>query len=290
MSMETLAGETSDYSIYRRVVSQLLQGEEQLPSLPAITLDIRRALGDAQVPMSALVRLIGRDPALSALLMKHASCALYRHSHAPKTLQDVITLLGMGEVDRITMTHSIKSLFTLHSPAHKRLFVEAWGRLVLKASTSALLARLLGHVAPQHALLASLLSEVGTLAVLSAFRDASTPPNQELYGKLCREYSKSLGVIVLKKWAVNDEYIEVTRQAGNWQSTSSPRIDLLDLVNLALYHALKERHADIELPPLQELAAYRKLLPPQNFIGENGELRLIIERREDIHAIADTLR
>ena len=288
--MDTLAGEVSEYSIYRRVVSQLMQGEEQLPSLPAITLDIRRALGDAQVPMTALVRLISRDPALSALLMKHASCALYRHSHAPKTLSDVIVLLGMGEVDRITMVHSIKSLFTLHSPAHKRLFVEAWGRLVLKASTCALLARLLGHVAPQHALLASLLSEVGTLAVLSAFKDASTPPCYELYSKLCREYSKSLGVIVLKKWAVSDEYIGVIRNAGNWQCSSSPSIELLDLVNLALYHALKERHSDVGLPPLEELAAYRKLRPPQDFIGENGELGVMVDHREDIHAIADTLR
>lgn len=290
MSTDTLAGEVSEYSIYRRVVSQLMQGEEQLPSLPTITLDIRRALSDAQVPMAALVRLISRDPALSALLMKHASCALYRHSHAPKTLSEVIILLGMGEVDRITMVHSIKSLFTLHSPAHKRLFVEAWSRLVLKASTSALLARLLGHVTPQHALLASLLSEVGTLAVLSAFRDASTPPDQQLYGKLCREYSKSLGIIVLKKWAVDSEYIEVTREAGNWQCSGGPRIDLLDLVNLALYHALKERHIDVGLPPLQELAAYRKLFPPQDSIGENGELRMIVDHREDIHAIADTLR
>jgi HD-like signal output (HDOD) protein len=267
-----------------------MQGEEQLPSLPAITLDIRRALGDAQVPMNALVRLISRDPALSALLMKHASCALYRHSHAPKTLSEVIILLGMGEVDRITMVHSIKSLFTLHSPAHKRLFVEAWERLALKASTCALLARLLGHVAPQHALLASLLSEVGTLAVLSAFRDASTPPCYELYSRLCREYSKSLGVIVLKKWAVDDEYIGVIRNAGNWQCSTGLGIELLDLVNLALYHALKERHSDVGLPPLEELAAYRKLRPPQDFIGENGELGMIVDHREDIHAIADTLR
>ncbi len=290
MSTDTLAGEVSEYSIYRRVVSQLMQGEEQLPSLPTLTLDIRRALGDAQVPMTALVRLISRDPALSALLMKHASCALYRHSHAPKTLSEVIVLLGMGEVDRITMVHSIKSLFTLHSPAHKRLFVEAWERLVLKASTCALLARLLGHVAPQHALLASLLSEVGTLAVLSAFKDASTPPCYELYSRLCREYSKSLGVIVLKKWAVDDEYIGVIRNAGNWQCSTGLGIELLDLVNLALYHALKERHSDVGLPPLQELAAYRKLRPPQDFIGDNGELGMIVDHREDIHAIADTLR
>ncbi|MHA6492855.1 HDOD domain-containing protein [Pseudomonas borbori] len=282
--------ETSDYSIYRRVVSQLMHGEEQLPSLPALTLDIRRALGDPNVSLNGLVRLISRDPALSALLMKHASCALYRHSMTPKTLPEVITLLGLAEVDRITMVHSVKSLFILHSAAHKRLFIETWERLILKASTCALLARLLGHVAAEHALLASLLSEVGTLAVLSAFKDAAAMPSLELYNKLCREYSAPLGVIVLKKWAVNSEYIEVTRDAGNWQRSLGWHLDLLDMVNLALYHATRMRTPSATLPPLRELAAYQKLLPPQDLIDETGELSLVVHHRADIHAIADTLR
>lgn len=285
-----MQSEASEYSIYRRVVSQLMQGEEQLPSLPAITLDIRRALGDPSISLSALVRLIGRDPALSALLMKQASSALYRHTRVPKTLHEVIALLGMAEVDRITMVYSIKSLFTLHSPGHKRLFVEAWERLVIKASTSAMLARLLGHVTAEHALLASLLSEVGTLAVLSAFRSESVIPSNELYYKLCREYSKPLGIIVLKKWSVHNQYIEVIRDSGNWQHSPGHSLQLLDLVNLALYHAIKQRTLGADLPPLQELAAYKKLLPPQDFIAENGELDLIVNHRADILAIAQALR
>ncbi|MFZ3153482.1 HDOD domain-containing protein [Pseudomonas sp.] len=285
-----LSDEVSQYSIYRRVVSQLMQGEEQLPSLPTITLDIRRALADPHISLNALVRLISRDPALSALLMKHASSALYRHTLAPKTLHEVIGLLGLSDVDRITMVHSIKSLFTLHSPEHKRLFVDAWERLVIKASTSAMLARLLGQVTAEHALLASLLSEVGTLAVLSAFRNESVAPSSKLYYTLCREYSKSLGIIVLKKWSVHNDYIEIIRDAGNWQRSPGHRLQLLDLVNLALYHAIKESTPAAELPPLQELAAYQKLMPPQDFIGENGELSLVVSHRTDILAIAQTLR
>lgn len=285
-----MQSEASDYSIYRRVVSQLMQGEEQLPSLPTITLDIRRALGDPNISRNNLVRLISRDPALSALLMKHASSALYRHTLPPKTLHEVISMLGMAEVDRITMVHSIKSLFTLYSPGHKRLFVEAWERLIIKASISAMLARLLGHVTAEHALLASLLSEVGTLAVLSAFRSERVTPSNELYSKLCQEYSKSLGIIVLKKWSVHNEYIEIIRNAGNWQCSPGHSLQLLDLVNLALYHAIKEHTPTAELPSLQELAAYQKLMPPQDFIGENGELSLVISHRADIQAIAQTLR
>lgn len=285
-----LVGEVSDYSIYRRVVSQLMQGEEQLPSLPKLTLDIRRALSDGAINTAALARLIGRDPALSALLMKHASCALYRHPVAPKTLQDVIALLGMREVDRITMVHSVKSLFTLHSPGLKQLFTGVWAHLTLKAGICVVLSRLLGTVAPEHALLACLLGEVGSLAVLSAFKSEAQVPSAELYYKLCREYSKSLGVILLKKWAVDDEYIQVIRCAGNWQYSAEATLGLIDLVNLALYHAVRVNHSDAELPLLATLAAYQKLAPPLNFVNARGELELVIKHWAEVDEIANTLR
>ncbi len=285
-----LSDAVSDYSIYRRVVSQLMHGEEQLPSLPNLTLKIRHALHEASTTTAQLASLINRDPALAALLVKHACSPLYRQRRQARSLHDVIQLLGMREVDRITMAHSIKSLFILHSPAHKRLFVETWERLVLKASICALLARLLGTVPAEHALLASLLSEVGTLAVLSAFRDEQITPTPEQYYKLCREYSKPLSVIMLKKWAVDGEYVEVIRQTGQWQSSRGPALDLPDLINLGLYHTIKEQQVHCQLPPLEELAAYHKLFPPQDFIGENGELSLVISHRSDIQAIAETLR
>ena len=281
---------SSDYAIYRQVVTQLMSGEEQLPSLPAITLEIRRALSNPEVTLNQLNRLISRDPALSAILMKYASSALLRTQLPPKSLLDVLRVLGIAQVDRITMVHSVKSLFTLHNPAHKKLFLEAWERLVLKASCSAFLARLVGHVSPDQALLASLLSEVGTLAVLSAFKNAAEIPSAELYYKLCREYSKSLGVIVLKKWAVDDAYIKVIRHAGDWHHLERAEVELVDLINLSLFHAIKLVGRTSDLPPLTELAAYAKLPAPLDFISDNGELSVLVSHRAEIEAIAATLR
>lgn len=280
----------SGYSFYRRVVSQLMSGEEQLPSLPTLTLEIRRALSAPEVSLSALAGLIGKDPALSALLMKTASSALVRRKLPPKTLLDVLRVVGIAQVDRVTMIHSIKSLFTLHSPAHKQLFMAAWERLLLKASLCAFLARLVGHTQPEHALLASLLSEVGTLAVLSAFKDDPVIPSQPLYHSLCREYASSLGVILLKQWAVDEEYIHIVRNAGNWALQQGHSVELIDLVNLSLFHGNRRLDPGAELPPLASLAAYKKLLPPLDTIGENGELTLIASHRDEIRAIADTLR
>ncbi|MBP8238143.1 MAG: hydrolase, partial [Pseudomonas sp.] len=62
------------------------------------------------------------------------------------------------------------------------------------------------------------------------------------------------------------------------------------LVNLALYHAIKQHSPNTELPPLEQLAAYQKLLPPQNFISENGKLEVVVSHHDEIQAIAQTLR
>lgn len=285
-----MSDEPSEYAIYRRVVSQLMNDQEQLPSLPQITLEIRRSLSDPNVRVPQLVRLIGRDPALSAILLKHASSAFLHNGCAPKTLHDVVQRLGLREVDRLTMLHSIRSLFTLHSPAHKQLFMEVWERLVLKASICALLARLLGTCSAEHALLASLLSEVGTLAVLSAFKDDTVIPSRQLCYRLYREYSKSLGVIVLKKWAVDEEYIDIVRRAGHWQQYYGPGLQLIDLLNLALYHVIVQTCPGAELPELHTLTAYHKLLPPLDFIDDDGQLQIISSHRMEIDALGQLLR
>lgn len=280
----------SDYAIYRQVVTQLMSGEEQLPSLPSITLEIRRALSNPEVTLTQLSRLIGRDPALSAILMKHASSALLRTQQAPKSLLDVLRVLGMAQIGRLTMLHSVKSLFVLHSPAHKKLFVEAWERLVRKASISAFMARTLGRISADQALLASVLSEVGTLAVLSAFKQAAEMPSAAQYAKLCSEYSRSLGVIVLQKWAVDEAYIKVIRHAGNWGYRDCPEVELLDVVNLSLFHTLKVAGHLSGLPALSELAAFAKLPAALSIISGDGELALLATHAAEIEALAATLR
>ncbi|MCO6056388.1 HDOD domain-containing protein [Pseudomonas sp. MOB-449] len=285
-----MSAAVSDYSIYRKVVTQLMNGEEQLPSLPMITLDIRRALADPNVSVARLKQVISKDPALSALLMKHASSIMFRSSTPPRTLEDVIRLLGLQEVDRITLVHSLKSLFTLHSAAHKQLFIGVWERLTRQAAISAVLARPLGLPSPDHALLASLLCDVGELAILSAFKDASQVPAPDVYARLCREYGKSLSVIVLQKWAVDQGYIDMVRSARQWEADSGSRFGLIDLVNLGLYHAMRAEGHEAQLPPIGQLVAYRKLVPPLDTLDASGGLALASAQQDAIQRMASLLR
>ncbi len=279
-----------DYSVYRGVISDLLNGKEQLPSLPSITFEIRKAMGQQDLSMVELSKLLAKDPALSAVLLKYASSPLVGSQTPPQNLLDVIRLLGMNQVERITMVHSIKSLFSVHSVKHKRLFLEAWRRLALKASVSTYIAKRmhLKTVLPDNVLMAALLSEVGTLAVLSAFRNSEDTPDIPAYVALCREYAKSLGVITLKQWQVDEQYLKVVQDIGNWKGESPGPINLGDLISLGLYHSLKLTHTKTDLPPIQELTAYQKLDEPENSVVAGG-LTFVMTNVQEIRMVAKSL-
>lgn len=289
MDSSAPSGKT-DYSIYRGVIGDLLSGKEQLPSLPAITFEIRKAMGQHDLSMNELSKLLVKDPALSAVLLKYASSPLVGSQTPPQNLLDVIRLLGMNQVERITMVHAIKSLFSVHSVKHRRLFMEAWRRLTLKASLSTYIAKhmRLKNVLPDNVLMAALLSEVGTLAVLSAFKSSEETPDIPAFIALCRDYAKSLGEITLKQWQVDEQYLKVLQEVGNWKGESPGPANLSDLINLGLYHSLKLSNAKTDLPPIQELTAFQKLEAPANSVVAGG-LTFVMSNVQEIRMVAKSL-
>ncbi len=279
-----------DYTSYKSAVSELLNAQENLPQLPSITIDIRHALARSDSSIHSLSKLIAYDPELSGLLLRYASSVMMHTQMPPQTVFDVVRTLGMSQVERITMLHAVKKLFTGNTQAYTRIFAASWDRLINKASMSALIAKKVGRVAPDYALLGSLLSEVGTLAVLSAFKTGTLGvPDRETYISLCREFAKSLGIALLQHWEMDDEYVQLVRQVGNWQAAEHEPFGLIDAVNLGLYHSLKLRMTATRLPPISHLIAYQKLADKHKPITDTNELELVVMHRDDIRAIADSL-
>jgi HD-like signal output (HDOD) protein len=279
-----------EYNLYREVIARLISGEDPLLELPAVTVEIRRALENMNTSAFSLSKLVAQDEALSDQLLRYASSVAVHSMMPPQNILDVVRILGMDQVGRITMVYTIKCLFTPQSAAHKRLFLAAWDRVILKASTAAFLAKSLGYVIPDHALLGSLMTEIGTLAVLSTFKPGQPLPTNELFIKLCREFAKPLGEMILDAWQIEPEYIELVRNTGNWKGRADQPFDLIDVVNLGLYHSLKARMVGRSLPALSELSAYRKLTHPKNFITDTNELEIVVIGRDIIKAIAESLR
>jgi hypothetical protein len=105
------------------------------------------------------------------------------------------------------------------------------------------------------------------------------------YLKLCRQYSKSLGLIILKKWNLGGQYSEVIEKSGVWTSGTSNSYtphELTDIVNLALYHGVALFRPNNTLPDLDSLDMYKKLPAALKHCNEKGLLRLVTDHTTDI--------
>lgn len=281
---------SEQYAVYRTVIKHVLSDSERLPSLPTITLKIRKAVSESNTTAASLAQLVGKDPALTALLMKSASCPLFRRPVAPKTLTEVVSLLGFEAVQSLVMLHSVRSLFVLRSSTMKKLLNHTWQRLILKTSLASFLAQRLDYRPMDEAQMATLLTEVGSLAVLSALIESNQAPDPETYFQLCRHYSKSLGSVLLNKWNVDQGFVTVLKQSGDWSQTAGDEIALIDIVNLSVYNTVLLTNKHAKLPPLESLAAFNKLPDSDRCCSKPNQLTLITENMKEIQAIVDTFR
>lgn len=281
---------SEQYAVYRTVIKHVLSDSERLPSLPTITLKIRKAVGESNTTAASLAQLVGKDPALTALLMKSASCPLFRRAVAPKTLTEVVSLLGFEAVQSLVMLHSVRSLFVLRSSTMKKLLNHTWQRLILKTSLASFLAQRLDYRPMDEAQMATLLTEVGSLAVLSALIESNQAPDPKTYFQLCRHYSKSLGSVLLNKWNVDQSFVTVLKQSGDWGQTAGDEIALIDIVNLSVYNTVLLTNKHAKLPPLESLAAFNKLPDSDRRCRKPNQLVLVTENMKEIQAIVNTFR
>lgn len=280
-----------NYSVYRRVIGRVLDDSERLPSLPSITLQVRQAMADEHATVEKLAQIITKDPALSALLLKAASSPIYKRQVAPTSLIEVIRLLGFANVDNMVMLHSMRSVFTMSSHQAKHLFAHTWRRLVVKISLANFFATKLNYRPVEQPQMAALLSELGSLAVLSALIEQSKLPDENTYFQMCKSYSKSLGNILLQKWNIELKLIDAVKDIGDWAGMKlSDEMELQDILNLALYYTVLMTDKKAQLPTLGSLTAFKKLPTSLQACVKENWLKIVVDNKKEIQAIVASFR
>ena len=277
--------ESKKFSIYRTCIEQVMNGDERLPSLPDVTLKIRRAATDESTTIKKLCELISRDPSLSVVVMHHSRNAMFKTLAEAKDLEGAVRMMGVPYVANLIMMHSIKSLFINNNPQLRALFAISWKRQALKASMSRFLAQQLKFQTPDEAFISSLLTDLGTLAILSSLSGLKEVPDQRSYLTLCRHYSRSLGIIILRKWGMDESYIHIARECGNWELKDGFQpapISALDIVNLGIYHTSSLLKRDSQLPPLDSLEVYELLPSSLNQLNKKGLLAVVTNNLREI--------
>ncbi len=277
--------DTNLQALFQEILDRVLEDDFLLPSMPDVAMEVRAAISKDNATVDSLTQIIARDPALTAYLIQAASSPVYRRAVPPKTLAEVIGVLGFSATSSLVMVYSTKNLVEIKHATAQKLFQHTWERLVVKTSVASFLAQKLRYFPVDEVQMAMLLTEVGSLSVLAAMLEASEGPDVEIYFQMCREYSKRIGWAVLTKWEVDQTIIDVLNDCGQWDKTWDDELDLIDIANLALYYTVMLTVDDPSLPDLDSLAAYEKIPEELRECSEENWLDLVADNKEEIDNI-----
>ena len=88
-------------------LESVLQQADDLPTLPAVALEVLRLCRAEETTLDDLARALSTDPALAARLLRFANSSLYGCGEEVRTLQRATLVLGMKTVQLMSLSFSL---------------------------------------------------------------------------------------------------------------------------------------------------------------------------------------
>jgi diguanylate cyclase (GGDEF)-like protein len=133
-----------------------------LPSMPAVAIQILDLCQRDEPDMGVIAKLIGSDPALSAKILRLTNSPMYGLKCQVRTVSHAICLLGLSAVRPLALSFSlVKGLQT----RDKKALTWYWKRSLLSAVAARELATATNYRLGEEAFLGALLQDIGILAL-----------------------------------------------------------------------------------------------------------------------------
>ena len=152
----------------RRTLPKELTQAEHLPSLPAVAMEVLRLARNERAEFEDYARVIVKDPALAAKLLKLANSPMFGLSRSVTDLKEATSLLGLRTVQLMALGFSLVGGLPKEGGAKSFRHDEYWRRSLLFAVGSREIGLLVDRSLADEAFLCGLLSHLGQLAMAHA--------------------------------------------------------------------------------------------------------------------------
>jgi len=242
-----------------------------LPTLPEVALSIREAAEDSEISVSALSKVIGRDAALSARLIKVVNSPLLRAAVEVTDLHTAITRLGINYSCNLAIGLVIEQIFHARSSSVEQKLRDIWSNSLEVAGISYEICRRYTQLKPDQATLGGLVNQIGALPVLIYAEEH----NELLSDPVCLHYvieqiQPVLGDKILSSWEFPEQLVNLPSQVQDLDRRTD-KADYIDVVQIAKCLSQRGRSR-----PLPALPAYRHLGLPY---GTELEIAELLEAR-----------
>ena len=229
-----------------------------LPTLPEVALNIRKAAENPEISVSHLSKVIGRDTALSARLIKVVNSPLLRALYEVTDLHTAITRLGVNYSSNLAIGLVMEQIFHARSEVVERKMRDVWRKSLEVAGICYTLCRRYTSLKPDQAALGGLVHQIGVLPILTYAQDHNELLSDPVsLNHVIECIHPLIGDKLLAGWEFPEMLVKLPGQYLDF-SRNSAHLDYIDLVQIAT--VICSQHGETVLrQELNALPAFLKL-------------------------------
>lgn len=256
-----------------------------LPSLPDTAVRIQLAIDDDLDDAKTVARLVETDPAIATKVMKTANSAFYGGRSSVNNCTEAIVRLGLKTTRQLVLAFAIKEVFRTQNKRLRGQMKDLWDHSVSIAATCFVLAREVPGVPPEEALLAGLIHDVGSIALINyVARSPELASDLESLRRIVDRLRGEIGALILRSWRFAPDVAAAARDAEFWPREHRGPADVTDVVIVAQIHDRLRLHEPGGLPEIADMPAFAKVLgedasPETSVLVMNQSQGLVEEMR-----------
>lgn len=147
-----------------------LKAQVDFPSPSRVATEIIALARDPEIEMAKVAQAIGRDPAMTAKILRIANSAFYAQRRPSQNLRQALVIIGLNAALTLALSFSLVSSVRALRPVGID-YPRFWRRTLLAATASRAFAESTKAPHGEDIFLAALLQDIGVLAIDRAARD-----------------------------------------------------------------------------------------------------------------------
>jgi len=222
----------------RKLYQLIEENKLTLPTLPEVAIQVRTAMNDDEIGIAQLTKVIERDTALSARIIRVANSPIFRGQATIADIQSAVNRLGKNYAGNLATGLAMEQMFTATDPMIDKKLREVWSTSTLVASIAHVLAKSFSKLPADQATLAGLMHRIGVLPII-AFAEAypNVIKSEQALDNVIEQIQGGLGTHLLDYWGFAEDVTKVPEQC----QCSYREVDAADLADLILVARLQSQ-------------------------------------------------
>lgn len=277
-----------EHHLLMEFYAELRSNQLSLPSVPDVAWKVRRTVDREDSTADQVASAISADPSMAAKLVRACNSPLYRGFSDVRNVREAVVRLGMRTTRQLITVFAMREVFKTRQASLQKEMDKLWRHSREVAALCWVLADSATAINPEEALLAGLLHDIGVVPVLvQAEHHVNLFADQANLEHAIGELRGDVGTAILESWSFPANFLEATRHAEDWayeSRESAPQ--LVDIVIVAQLHAMIGSSQNGNLPPFDEVPAYRRLGELE--LNASRSLQLLTEARarvDEVHRL-----